>query len=474
MMRNIHVLLLLLLCNQAYGKDNVRLHGKITNPIADSISVSYMLTSIGYQPNEYAAKLSKDGSFSFEFSVPKGFTSIRIIHGNQQTETFVQPGADLELTLNAKNFDSSVHYEGKRKELANFMAKYELERPMMQTIEVQGQMLCKEEPAEFEAGLKKLEERELDFLQKNGIHLPDGFADHFKTETRYKVYSIMEKYPPFHEMAKQKSMGVKNIPKEDYVVINDLPEAFNDAYIGMQPYRSYLSNYLSAFIGGKMAGLNLPAEMRPSVDSFYALAYNRMPPKSAEYYIGQSIVSNLQHRPIEKTEGAYVIYKKRFPDSKNLKLLEHEIVLKKTFANGKPGIDFGITTLEGKKMKLSDLKGQVVFIDFWASWCAPCIGEMPASKKVRAYFKDKPVSFVYISLDKEDSVWKKAIKNYEVDGINIRLDNAWESETAKKYNVNGVPSYFLVDRNGNFASSDDLARPSETEKLIAQIEKLLK
>jgi len=466
-MKHILFISLLFWWSDCCCKEIVKLRGKITNPITDSISVTCERTSTISWPDEYHIKLRKDGSFSFQFSVLEGFTEVRIGHGDKETHLFVQSGADLALTLNAKNFDSSIHYEGKGKQLANFMAKYQL----MPDLEQQGQMLCSKEPKEFESGLKKLEENELDFLQKNGAYLPNGFAEYFKIDTRYRVYSIMELYLPYHAMKTQRN--IKDLPKEDFAVIDDIPEAFNDDYIDRQSYQSYLTNYLSTRIAGELADLNLPGEAWPSTDSTINRAFNMMPRKTAEYYIGEKIAGKIKDWSMEKCEEELSVYNSRFPNSKNLPVLEEKINRKRTYASGQPAIDFDITTPEGKQMKLSDLKGNVVYIDFWASWCKGCVAEMPASKKVRAYFKDKPVRFLYVSIDTYDASWKKAMKQYEVEGINMRLENDTESPTAKKYNVKGIPVFYLIDKEGNFASSDDLARPGDTEKLIAQIEKLL-
>lgn len=149
------------------------------------------------------------------------------------------------------------------------------------------------------------------------------------------------------------------------------------------------------------------------------------------------------------------------------------MAIKKTISVGKTAPDFDITTPDGKKMKLSNLRGKAVYLDFWSSGCVPCIGEMPDAKKLHEYFKGKPVAFVNVSLDSKDDVWKYAIKKYDVDGINTLEVKGDESETARKYGVKGIPSYFLIDKDGKFAAIEGLSRPSDGEKLKTQIEKIL-
>ncbi len=466
--------LLLACCSTAYGKENVTIHGKVTHRISDSILVSPSITQIAYQPINYYARLDKEGNFSVTLTVPEGFTHVQITHGNQETEVYVQPGADLTLTIDASNFDSSLHYEGNGKELANFMAKHMLATPTMKKISIQGQMFFGKEQPAFKEELKKLEDKELDFLRANSAGLPTGFSDYFKASQRYEVYSVMAKYPSFHEMAKQKTMGVKNIPKENYAIIGDIPEAFNDDYINMPAYYAYVTNVFYLQIFKDRAELNVPDSVAWPGDTTLTMAYERMPPKTAEFYAGSRIYSDTKKKPMELIDREFATFKKHFPDRKgDMEIIEHAIAFKKTIANGKPEVDFDITTPEGKTMKLSELKGNVVYIDFWSRGCVGCIAEMGASKKVREHFKDKPVRFVYVSLDPEETIWKEAIKDFDIDGINTHVDQRFESDIVKKYGFYGIPAYFMVDKNGNFAHADDIARPGSTEKLIGQIEKLL-
>jgi thiol-disulfide isomerase/thioredoxin len=456
----------------ANGKENVRLYGKIANPLADSVHVSYYFTSIIYQPIKLGAKLDKDGNFGLGFEVPEGYTKIEISNGQESTELFVQPGMDLNMTIDAKHFDSTVHYEGTGKELANFMARHVLERQSMLQFNMNGMMLCSKEPDEFEKAFDELEKSEIDFMNEYGKDLPASFKEYYKVYYRYSKFDIMEIYPHKHEMVKQKSNMVKDIPAADYSVIDDIPEAFNDDYLDNPGYAGYLGNLFYLKVMAANAGDPKKKNSFPD-DTCVILAYKLMPPKTAEYYVGQQIAHSIGHSSEEKLQKKFEDYKAHFPNSKNLALLQQAMSIKKTIGVGKPAPDFDITTTGGKKMKLSDLRGKVVYLDFWSSGCVPCIAEMPDAKKLHEYYKSKPIAFVNVSLDSKDDVWRYALKKFDVDGINTLEEKGTESETAKKYGVKGIPSYFLIDKDGKFAVIEDLARPSDGKKLKAQIEKLL-
>lgn len=122
---------------------------------------------------------------------------------------------------------------------------------------------------------------------------------------------------------------------------------------------------------------------------------------------------------------------------------------------GDKAIDLAFTSPDGKTIALSSLKGQIVLLDFWASWCGPCRMENP--NIVAAYNKYKDVKFkagkgftIYsVSLDQNRDAWMKAIKQdnlswpYHVSDL-----GGWRSKPAQIYRVNSIPASYLLDGNG--------------------------
>jgi len=128
-------------------------------------------------------------------------------------------------------------------------------------------------------------------------------------------------------------------------------------------------------------------------------------------------------------------------------------------------------TLQFKKV-LKELKGNVIYLDFWASWCGPCIGEMPHSKKVQKYFKEKKVVFLYLSTDIEQNKWLNGLKRINIKGYHYRIEPELKIHFKNLFKIRGIPYYVIIDEKGNIA--EPKAKWPREEKLLNDIEEVLK
>jgi len=144
-----------------------------------------------------------------------------------------------------------------------------------------------------------------------------------------------------------------------------------------------------------------------------------------------------------------------------------------------PAVALTSTSLEDASNKVVDFKdittkSKATYIDFWASWCGPCKGEMPASQALREEYAAKGVNFVYISLDEDKADWTSANRNFALpDGHSFILPNPANSEIITKFNISSIPRYVLMDANGSVVD-DNAPRPSETERIKEALDRMLK
>lgn len=136
---------------------------------------------------------------------------------------------------------------------------------------------------------------------------------------------------------------------------------------------------------------------------------------------------------------------------------------------GQPAPEFTLDDLDGQPVSLSQFRGKVVLLDFWASWCGPCIGDLPHLRQIKERTAGQPVVFLNLSLDTDEAAWRKAIEKHGIEGVHVRA-HGFYSDPARSYNINGIPSYYLVDSRGVIA---DCPSVRNTDDMVAAIGKSL-
>lgn len=136
-----------------------------------------------------------------------------------------------------------------------------------------------------------------------------------------------------------------------------------------------------------------------------------------------------------------------------------------------PAPDFTLKSSDGKNIKLSELRGQVVMVNFWASWCGPCRQEMPLLEQLHKKYQPMGFTLLGISVDENTSDATKFLKGVDVS-FPILFDN--ESEVSDLYRVNAMPTTVIIDRNGKVHSIHLGYKPGVEEKYQQQIRALLK
>jgi thiol-disulfide isomerase/thioredoxin len=140
--------------------------------------------------------------------------------------------------------------------------------------------------------------------------------------------------------------------------------------------------------------------------------------------------------------------------------------LRRVEAIGKPFTLSFTDAVSGKKVSMPGLKGKVVVIDFWATWCGPCVAEMPKMKELYEQFKDKGVEFIGVSLDAPAAeggqiALKEFVAQNQIPWPQYYQGKGWESEFSRGWGINSIPAMFVVDADGKLANVQARGRLEE-------------
>ena len=133
----------------------------------------------------------------------------------------------------------------------------------------------------------------------------------------------------------------------------------------------------------------------------------------------------------------------------------------------KEAADFSIKQIVDNILQQN--KGRVIYIDFWATWCGACLEEMPNSKTVELELKKKNVAFVYICLNSDEERWKSVLDKYQIGGQHYLLSGRQSGEIKSLFEINAVPDYMLIDKNGVIKEKGSHLRPLVAKEKIMEM-----
>ena len=134
---------------------------------------------------------------------------------------------------------------------------------------------------------------------------------------------------------------------------------------------------------------------------------------------------------------------------------------------GKKAIDFNVKDLNGNDLSLEKYRGNVVLLDFWAVWCAPCIAEMPNVKQVYDKYKDDNFQIIGISLDNSRDTLVGYLEKEGITWPQVFDGNGWQNRVAQMYGINAIPHMYLIDGEGVVRKSD--VRGHALEPAVAEL-----
>jgi thiol-disulfide isomerase/thioredoxin len=460
----------------------VKISGKIENPLEATVELVRITSHVSGQEKVYTAKLDANGEFSVDMEVfmPE---FIQIRHSKYfKTSAFAAPDQDFRITFDCVEFPKSVSYSGKGGNDNNFLAQYFMKYES-NTAWDHYLLMCKShDPEAFTANWKEHQAEELAFLEE--FHAKSPLSDKFKPwaadHIRYKNANQLWDYQFNHAWENGIEVVDFKVPASYFLFFDELKSS-ND-YLQSSPYYNrFLANYI-----WHLYSLDLEARGMEGFERYDIRMRKEasLVKKNLTGYARDKQYSSIMFDILEKNEKD--VFEEMYADYKAQVADEHMKFIIETRAGTVEAKHRGEVMPQGAKEVtvvdadgntvpfrdiLSVYAGKVVYIDIWASWCAPCIQEMPSSLMLQEHFAGKDVVFLYLSQDEEEERWRQAISKHDIKGEHILMNRELFLILSGEYNISQIPRYMVVDKRGNMVNSD--ATTPSSPRTVELIESLL-
>ena len=464
-------------CSPQEKTNLVKISGDIENPKGDSVFIQSFAS--GKRENIAQAPLDSLGHFEMEFVLDKA-SPFSFYDKNESTKIFVFPGDQLHISLNTKEFDESVKYEGSSARENNFLANYYLQfndsdspnnkdyyslsksmNVIMYMEDVKADMLLWQDYIEEEDKVSKLNPDFKKYLLNQTIlnKLSNDVFVFYRRNAADSMPSIKEAK---EQLAKEMIMSKETLDKEidkaaynsyiQYNVPTAVRHLINVQYpeLVKENYDSVYYMELAKVLTVEELNLNIFKSLDSRLKSFNATSYEKMTYVIENYLKDEALKAKLD-----------TAYRSLLKD------------LEQDYAAGLNMKNYGSEENEDKTLQdiLDHYKGKVIYLDIWASWCGPCKAELPNSKILKEKFAGQDVAFVYLSTDKKLEDWENIIKLMQLEGEHYRASKSIHKYLASEYNLQYIPHYIIFDKEGKLVKNN-APRPS-SEEIEGELKALL-
>ena len=333
------------------------------------------------------------------------------------------------------------------------------------------------------SGLPAATAARLDSLYEN--RPPRRFSEMFDTSRlgiwldadKARIDSFFERHNRSYFSENSREVRAPRIDTTGGALVIELPE---DQWVESFKRKARLSGEID------LPGLGLSQEAAARLDSIYAhtdpgwgrrvpkrydLAGERLEGRVLYWFLARELIDafRMGGEPFKWAFHKWETYREANPFPELTGTVRAALDEALRLQPGQPAPAFTLDDLGGQPVSLDRFRGKAVLLDFWASWCGPCIRDLPFLKRIEEKTAALPVVFLKVSLE-EEQAWRKAVDERGIGGVHVTA-GGWDSEVAKAYHVTHIPAYYLVDARG--AIVERLPGVSEVDEVAAKIEKSL-
>jgi len=237
----------------------------------------------------------------------------------------------------------------------------------------------------------------------------------------------------------------------------------NEAFIGEQNYMLFLHEYMNHLERLKIN------EVSDNTDT-YLVGKARKIDEAFSGPVKDAVLANYISSIIRVSRSNYDPAALDFFQNEELRDFIKELYqIKVALPPGSKIPYFFLQNLAGLEIEPQAYTGNILLINFWAEWCAPCIVEFPHENRLVEKYQDRPVKILNICIDSRESKWKSMVEKYGLKTENLYANEAWSNKIRNQYNIAGIPHSVLVDANGLIVENNTRTARNGVENLIDEL-----
>lgn len=472
------ILSLLLGCKEKTSSEGPAIvTGNLTNYVEDEVEFSHREYKLFSSQIKKKVSVNPDGSFKMKVDLDtptKGFFSfgrkpatyeieVETPSGEDSTFTrgtnsfqlvylYLQPGDSVHMTVNVNNISQSLTFSGNNTADNRFVnVENEKFNSYPDKVRNNSYNIVTWGPEKYSSIIDNQKKEKLQFLQNYASE--HNISEHLKEAYKWDYHGDAASSKIYY---KSKREGFTNetvtLPTDYYNFMDAVPlaDTFSDKGIG---YFYFLDGFLE-----KKYELQNKEDVGGRAQ-FYKFVKNTIEDKPAYEYLAFKLGRDF-NRVLYDEFGEHCPYPQLA--SKVRENYEHL----EGMLPGSPAPEVTLSNLQDETQPLSSFQGTNIYIDFWATWCKPCIKEIPYLHKLKKEYKDDNIEFVSISFDSEQDKgkWKEFVKERDLSGPQFWVDEENNQKFSNAFNIQMIPRFVLIDEDGKIVDAK-APRPSETQKV---------
>ncbi|MBV6479266.1 MAG: Thiol-disulfide oxidoreductase ResA [Ignavibacteria bacterium] len=462
---------LIISCSTDRGKNEAMVKLKVSNPARDFAEFrkksdpSLKTDTIRFNKNgeaeiivnpdtltEYVILLGDEIALdTIKSSVP-----LVVKQKTQELVLLLDNGFRLNLSLDLNNISGSFKIEGAGSDINDYFIRKEF---LKNNFNIKyAEMLRGDLKSynKFVDDFRKSNEELINNIPDDSKTIPSGYKENEKKSLYFRYYGLKLNFANLN--IKRETEDLKQLlPESGFAGFLKDIKLNNPENLNIASYRqlvNLISDYmhLLKYKDSSEAALKSPGNKYITLKQIFS-------GNIKDYMQYELLKKNINRRNEDWYNVALDDYLKNSETDSLKKLLSSLKEKKEKLEGGKPAPDFSYPDINGKMISLSEFRGNYIYIDVWATWCKPCIYEIPYLKKMEEDYHGRKIKFMSISIDEDIEKWKKTVLEKPLGGIQIIASDP-DASIRKDYLISGIPRFILIGSEGEILN-ENAPRPSD-------------